>query len=138
MRPTVFQTYRNQALVMCLGLVIALMAAITPAAAEGEETPLPTYYPLDGIAVQYESKHCGYRTVVITAQLELGSLDQTERVTAYTPRINANLYAAMTRYLKKNKKVVDSPVRQIIKTTVNKILGKDYVKDVLLMNILHQ
>lgn len=138
MRSEGFLGLTRQVAVVCFGLIMIMLGTLGTASAEGEAPPLPTFYPLDGIAVQYETKHCGFRTVVISAQLELESLDQTERVTAYAPRINANLYAAMTRYLKNNKKIVESPIRQIIKTTVNKILGKNYVKDVLLMNILHQ
>ena len=119
--------------VLVLGL--NLQAAGSARAADGEV--LPTYYPLPGLAVQYESKNCGYRTVVIEAQLELADGSKIERVTAYSPRIMADLYGAVSKYLEKNKKLNDNPVKQIIKTVSNKVLGRGQVSDVLIMNVLN-
>lgn len=128
---------KNKLFGLLMACWIVALTSTHGAAEEGEEV-LPTYYPLQGLAIQYESKNCGYKTVVIETQLELSGADQIERVTAYTPRIMSDLYKAMTRYLLKNKRFNDSPVKQIYKTTINRVLGKDVVKDVLIMNVMHQ
>ncbi|RED53949.1 hypothetical protein DFP90_101748 [Aestuariispira insulae] len=135
--PPMVQKLKRLLSLACLMLALGYMGGHAAYAEDDDGEALPTYYPLPGLAVQYESKNCGYRTVVIEAQLQLADAKHIERVTAYSPRIMADLYAAVSRYLDKNKKINDNPVKQIIKTVSNKTLGRGQVTDVLIMNVLN-
>ena len=120
------------------GILFLWLAGTSSVFAQDDPSGLPVYYPLGGLAVQYESSLCGYKSIVIDAQLELNNVSQIERVTAYSPRIMANLYGSMSRHMQKNKKFSDGAVKQIYKNTVNKVLGENAVKDVLIMNVMQQ
>lgn len=101
-----------------------------------EETP-PIFYPMPAIAVQHETKNCGYDTVMISSQLEYDDQAKTERISAYMPKIMASVYAELKKHLNKEKSVSDPVIKQIVLSAVNGIVGQGTINDVLIMNVVH-
>lgn len=97
----------------------------------------PTFYPMPAIAIQYETRNCGYDTVMISTQLEYFDSSMTDRLSAYMPKIMAVVYGEMKKHLNQHKSIEDRKVKEMILHTVNRVVKQGRVEDVLIMNIVH-
>lgn len=115
----------------------AILVGITASVSVAEEEAPPVFYPMPPIAIQYETKNCGYQTVMISTQLEYEDSSKTERISAFMPKIMANVYADLKKYLNKKKEMDDQVVKQMVLSVVNRMVGRGSVNDVLIMNVVH-
>lgn len=117
-----------------LGAVFLALAVSTTATAEDQP---PIFYPMPAIAIQYETKNCGFKTMMISTQLEYMDNTKTDRITAFLPKIMSIVYADLKKHLVKDQTMSDHQVKTTVLNVVNRVVGRDSVQDVLIMNVVN-
>jgi len=107
-------------------------------AAVSEELEPPIQAELGSIQVQYASKNCGIRNVIIIANLQYFGADKTARIESFVPKINSLLFMYISDYAAKRagKDIRNRDVLKIIQKTADKVLGEGYIDEALVINIL--
>lgn len=117
---------------------ILAMAFLMPAMAASSVDPdAPLYAKLGSVQVQYPTAKCGLRNVVIAVSLEYTGPEKTARIESFIPKINSRLFLYISDYAAKRagKEMRHRDILKIIQSTTEKILGKDYINEVLILNI---
>ena len=81
--------------------------------------------------IQYESESCGYRSVLISYQLEYKDPLQEPKLTGYRPKTESVVFQELTDYAQTARKPNLKKVVSVIKRTVQALLGADVVVDVV-------
>ena len=91
----------------------------------------PLYFDMGTIMIQYESESCGYRSVLISYQLEYKDPLQEPKLTGYRPKTESVVFQELTDYAQTARKPNLKKVVSVIKRTVQALLGADVVVDVV-------
>jgi hypothetical protein len=120
---------------LCGMLVTA--AAVLPhgmgPAAQGSAPAL--YYDMGTAHVQYPDAECGTRTLAVAYQFEYGSDERTAFITTYKPKLEAELFAALSDHLRETGNTRVAAIRKIMARAVDGVLGEGVVSDVLITEI---
>ena len=125
-----------------IGMQIVLMLSflsLAKAASAAEVDPNAALHaPLGVVQVQYMTEKCGARNISIIAELEYIGPEKTARIESFIPKINSQLFLYISDYTatRSDKKIKNRDILKIIKGTTEKILGKDYISEVLIFSIL--
>ncbi|NMM45563.1 hypothetical protein HH303_13795 [Rhodospirillaceae bacterium KN72] len=90
----------------------------------------PLYFDMGSTMIQYESGNCGYRSVLISYQMEYKDPLHEATLTGYRPKTEAVVFDGLTDYAQSARKPNLKKVTSVIRHAVQDLLGADVVSDV--------
>jgi len=118
----------------CLGVMFAFAAGLPPREAPAADGP-SFYYEMGNVHVQFEHEACGFKTLVVTYQIEFGDENQTRTITSYKPRIESTLFYSLTDHLIETQNTSPRSVHRVMLRAVQEALGNDIATDVVITEI---
>lgn len=115
------------------GMLVSV-AAILPhgAGPAAEDGAAPLYYDMGTAHVQFSDEECGTRALAVSYQLAYGAEDRTSYITAFKPKLEAAMFAALSDHLNETGNTRTGAVKRIMAAAVVDALGPDVVSDVLI------
>ena len=115
-----------------VALLLGATLSLGPAhASSAPPTGGPLYFDMGTVMIQYESESCGYRSVLISYQMEYKDPLEEPSLTAYRPKTEAVVFDELTDYAQTARKPNVKKVTSVIKRAVQDLLGPAVVVDVV-------